>query len=649
MPTFIRKKATKGRRSPSSASPRTGGHRQPQQARSKNNIAAPVKGLFASVAVPDANAAVTEALQQLDVFAEIPAVPGSGKTTALVGRINWLVGAGVPVSKILVLSFAKKSVEHVNARLGPLADRVTVSTGHAFGLKVVKANKELLGLSKVPKVETGRKATARLAKVVQKVAEDVAARAEKKSARRAAAALFDTLKGRVLGRLQTLLEIREASQRKLSDLVTEPPFAEWAPHLVHVKSIRRAFARSKASAGVIHFSDMAGLATRAIRESGSFGGYTHILADEYQDCSPQQVAMLAALAPRVKSLVVVGDPLQSIYGWAGSSYTEFRPEGKEVQRLSMAFSHRLTGANAAFGCALMGKAADAIRTKRRGTIPVLYEGTNHLEQARQVVEQINSLVAGGTSPDKIAVLARQKKLLRAVHAGLLATVPCRLTHLTGVLEDQARNAPLDVLWLVRQIAKAKDNDVKLTADKLRAKLAGQAEAGADWKQAAAALRAIRNPSLAGRFAQAGLVYLKLCGGQRDNKHLRDRLNLWTGAARGMASMARLNRVLETQAVPFDTPAVTLASIHAAKGGQWDHVFVLGVTDGLMPDYRSLQGRQLEEERRLLYVAVTRARRTLQLYHAPHRLTSGEEANRRSRFLKKAIKAGLLRVVGEDTT
>jgi DNA helicase-2/ATP-dependent DNA helicase PcrA len=73
------------------------------------------------------------------------------------------------------------------------------------------------------------------------------------------------------------------------------------------------------------------------------------------------------------------------------------------------------------------------------------------------------------------------------------------------------------------------------------------------------------------------------------------------------------------------------------------VFVLGVTDGLMPDYRSLQGRQLEEERRLLYVAVTRARRTLQLYHAPHRLTSGEDAESRSRFLKKAIKAGLLRV------
>lgn len=642
MPTFTRKKATKGRRSPSSTKPRTGGHRQAQQARSQNNTAAPVKGLFASLAVPDANALVTEALQQLNVFAEVSAVPGSGKTTALVGRVNWLVEGGVPVSKILVLSFAKKSVENFNARLGPLADRVTVSTGHAFGLKVIKTNKQLLGLSKVPKVETRRKATGRLAKAVQKVAKDVAASAKKKSARRAAAAWFETLTGRVLGRLQTLLEIREASQRKLSDLVTEAPFAEWAPHLVNVKSIRRAFARSKASAGVIHFSDMAGLAIQAIREGASFGGYTHILADEYQDCSPQQVAMLAALALRVKSLVVVGDPLQSIYGWAGSSYTEFRPEGKEVQRLSMAFSHRLTGANAAFACALMGKPTDAIRTKRRGTIPVLYEGTNHLEQARQVVDQINSLVAAGTSPDKIAVLARQKKLLRAVHAGLLATVPCRLTHLSDDLEDQARSAPLDVLWLVRQIAKAKD-DVSLTAKSLRAKLAGRVQAGADWKQAAAALRAIRNSSLAGRFAQAGLVFLKLCGGQRDNKQLRDRLNLWTGAARGMSSMASLKRVLETQAVPLSTPAVTLASIHAAKGGQWDHVFVLGVTDGLMPDYRSLQGRQLEEERRLLFVAVTRARRTLQLYHAAHRLTSGEDADRRSRFLNKPVKAGLMRL------
>jgi len=154
-------------------------------------------------------------------------------------------------------------------------------------------------------------------------------------------------------------------------------------------------------------------------------------------------------------------------------------------------------------------------------------------------------------------------LLRAAHAGFLETVPCRLTHLSEDLGGKARSAPLDVVWLVRQISKAKtqahDYGAELAAENLRDKLSSRVQADADWKKAATALRAIKNLSLAGQFAQAGVVLLKLCGGQRENKHLRDGLDLWTGAVRGMGSMTRIEGVFATQAVPLDKPAVTLAS------------------------------------------------------------------------------------------
>ena len=77
----------------------------------------------------------------------------------------------------------------------------------------------------------------------------------------------------------------------------------------------------------------------------------------------------------------------------------------------------------------------------------------------------------------------------------------------------------------------------------------------------------RDPSLVGRFSQAALAYPQALRWLAQQQHLLDRLNLWAGAARGVSSMLRLRRVLETQAVPLNTLAVTLASIHAAKGDQ----------------------------------------------------------------------------------
>lgn len=617
---------------------------QSPQALSEKGAAKQLKGLFAPRPKVDIAASVKKALQQLNVYVELQAAPGAGKTTALSARIDWLLAAGVPASDILVLSFARKSVDHFCTRLGPAALQVTVSTGHAFGLKLVKTNARLLGLKKVPKVLADKRVTAMLRRTVKNVAEQVLKTTSKKAQRIATRAWFEALTGNTLSRLQTLLEIQATSERKLAALVAEAPFAEWRAYLDHVKLIRKEFKRLKAQAGVIHFADMIGLATQAI-EAGAKVGYTHVLVDEYQDSSPQQVAMLTALAAQTTSVVVAGDPLQAIYGWAGSRYTSFEVQGQQVERLSMSASHRLTAANAAFACTLMTKPVDAIQTTRRGPVPILYDGKSHLQQAREVATQIKKLVKDGTSPSAIAVLARQKKQLRAVHAGLLGSVPCRLTELGEDEELAARDAPLQVLRLLRKLSKVTEGDTtgELAPAQLRRQLAEHVPRDADWDRAAAGLRAVRSGSLAGQLAQVSRVYLQLCGGQAANKHLRNRLNLWAANARGITSLQKLKATVSAQADVPASEGVTLATIHAAKGDEWKHVFVLGVTEGVLPDYRSREGHALEEERRLLYVAATRAQKSLRLFSAPHLLKTGAMAEGRSHFLHEPIRSGVIRV------
>ncbi|MGY6177748.1 3'-5' exonuclease [Paraburkholderia strydomiana] len=89
------------------------------------------------------------------------------------------------------------------------------------------------------------------------------------------------------------------------------------------------------------------------------------------------------------------------------------------------------------------------------------------------------------------------------------------------------------------------------------------------------------------------------------------------------------------------PKVVTSTIHGAKGDEWDHVIVLGVTDGSIPFYREITRRDIEEERRLFYVAVTRARKSLHLFHAPfHHAPSRQQFSNASRFLTFKVKRAL---------
>ena len=127
--------------------------------------------------------------------------------------------------------------------------------------------------------------------------------------------------------------------------------------------------------------------------------------------------------------------------------------------------------------------------------------------------------------------------------------------------------------------------------------------------------------------------MRLRGGVRADAELRAEVNWWVTVCRTHADARSMRDAVRA----LDERAVVTGTIHAAKGGEWNHVFIVGVTDGLLPLYLSRDEHSLAEERNLLYVAITRARETVRLYHAPTgHARSRQQFEKLSRFLTPAI-------------
>lgn len=138
--------------------------------------------------------------------------------------------------------------------------------------------------------------------------------------------------------------------------------------------------------------------------------------------------------------------------------------------------------------------------------------------------------------------------------------------------------------------------------------------------------------------------MQVLGGVRANTEVHHDLNRWAPICRNHACAAAMLRAIKQS----DKPVIQTTTIHAAKGREWDHVFVVGVADGQLPLYLAKGTKMLAEERRLLYVAVTRARESLRLYFAPvDHARSQQRFEKRSRFLRPPSVMRTVRVVSSQ--
>jgi ATP-dependent DNA helicase UvrD/PcrA len=340
--------------------------------------------------------------------------------------------------------------------------------------------------------------------------------------------------------------------------------------------------------------------------------YRYFVVDEFQDVNPLQKLLLDQWAGERDEVCVVGDPRQTIYSFTGASpgyLTGFALQYPAATVIRLVRNYRstpqvLTLANRVF--AAPGQALVAQRPG--GPDPELTEHEDEQAEAAEVSRRAAELIRAGTPASEIAVLVRINAMTRGHEEALAAAgVPFQLR---GTDRFFDRPEVMQALSLLRVAARA---------------------AGSDEAPAAAV-----RPLLTG----IGLT-AQAPGGRGRARERWESLEALAAisadffASAPAATLADLVAELEQRSAAGHAPqagGLTLASLHAAKGLEWDAVFLPGLTDGAMPIVHAQSAEAIDEERRLLYVGITRARERLFLSWSLARTPGGRKSRTPSRFL-----------------
>ncbi|WNM26754.1 ATP-dependent DNA helicase UvrD2 [Demequina capsici] len=391
-----------------------------------------------------------------------------------------------------------------------------------------------------------------------------------------------------------------------------------------VADAMRAYEEVKTDAVVLDFEDILLLLADIIGRHAEVGDqirrqYRHFVVDEYQDVSALQQFLLDQWLGGREDLCVVGDPAQTIYSFAGASPRHllgFSRRYPAAQTVRLVRDYRSTPqvVNLANGLMARRGVADAgvelVAQRPSGPAVGFKAYPDDAAEAAGVADAAQALIASGVSASEIAVLYR--------------------TNSQSELFEEAF-AERGVGYLVRGGQRFFDRDeVKRAMVLLRAAAVAPDEAslGERVRSALSDIGWAESPP-----AERGAVRERW-----DNLQalvqLADDLDADAG---GEMTMRDLVDHLVERAQAQHAPAVegvTLSSIHAAKGLEWDAVFVVGCSEGLMPISMAETDEAVEEERRLLYVAITRAREHLALSFARARREGGKATRKRTRFLER---------------
>ncbi|WP_055586089.1 ATP-dependent DNA helicase UvrD2 [Peterkaempfera griseoplana] len=541
---------------------------------------------------------------------------GTGKTRAITHRIAYGVRSGVyRPQQVLAVTFTARAAGEMRGRLRQLgAEGVQARTFHSAALRQLQYFWPRAVGGEVPRL---------LERKVQLVAEAA---------------------GRCGMRVQRT-ELRdltgEIEWSKVTQIVPEDyPAAvakagrEAPRDAAEISRVYGIYEQLKRDRGVIDFEDVL-LLTAAILEDRPEiaeqvrAQYQHFTVDEYQDVSPLQQRLLDQWAGPGASLCVVGDASQTIYSFTGATpdyLLGFRSRHPDATVVKLVRDYRSTPQVVHLANGLLaqarGEAAqhrlELISQREAGPEPVYTEYPDEPAEAEGTAQRIRELMARGVRASEIAVLFRtngQSEVYEQALADL--GLPYQLKGAERFFErPEIREAGT----LLRGAARAGGADTLAVdgpelAAHVRAVLASRGFS-AEPPAGSGAVRE-RWESL------AALV------------RLAEEFEAQQRAAGRPADLAAYVAELDARANAQHAPAVegvTLASLHAAKGLEWDAVFLVGLTEGMMPITYAKTDEQVEEERRLLYVGVTRAREHLSLSWALARSPGGRAGRTPTRFL-----------------
>ena len=605
------------------------------------------------------NESQKEAATHIDGALLILAGAGTGKTKTITSRLAYLLSLGIDPQSTLTLTFTNKAASEMKERALKMIDSPyppILSTFHKFGLMFLKMNIHLLNRSNTfVIIDTDDKK-----KILKTFSKEIQPNIMNKE--------ISKYKNNFLTPNEVFSLARDDDAKKLAHIYEE-----------YIKYLDKN--------NLVDFDDLLLLTYKILDEFDEVAQkysqkYQYIMVDEYQDTNDIQLKILQKLCTTHNNICVVGDDDQSIYGFRGANIKNILEFEKQFNSkiIKLENNYRSTPeilevANKLISFNKTRHQKELKATFSSGKKVEFIQAYNEMAEAETIAQKIKSLIKSGVKPDDIAILYRINALSRSIEDGLRKhSINYKLV---GGMKFYEREEIKDIISYLRLLININDDYSfqrivnkprrgigKSSLDKLK-EIKGDVsfmeyidnDLSFLPKKASNALKEFKKTILElKKMDIEDLIYafedkIGLYQFYKDEDKIRN-LQEFYGlikefAKKGLSLEEILNELsLESDADNITNQAINIMTIHASKGLEFDYLFVIGFEEGFFP----LGDADIEEERRLAYVALTRAKKELYLSYSKSRYNRGNrETLNKSRFLTEM---GLLKekaIINETQT
>ena len=590
---------------------------------------------------------------------------GAGKTKTLTTKIAFLIEEkNVNPRNILAITFTNKAAKEMKDRLymqiGSLSKELQVSTFHSFGLKLLRENYETLGYDKNFVIMDSDDSLT----VVKKILKD---------------ANYDP-------KIYNPKAIRNKISSCKNEMMTPDIYDKYAvsDYEKVIKEVYEKYERKLHMNNSVDFDDLLLLPIQLFKKNPDVLDkyqelYQYILIDEYQDTNEAQYILTKLLSAKNRKITCVGDDSQSIYSFRGANYKNilnFEKDYKDAKTILLEQNYRSTSnildaANQVIKNNKMRKDKNLWTSRGEGEKIKYYRSFNERDEAQYVIRKIKEMVNRGIEYKDMAILYRTNAQSRVLEEEMLKeNFPYKVI---GSFYFYSRKEIKDLIAYLRLIHNSKDNISLLrvintpkrgiglkTIEKLTLKADTE---GISIYEAIDSGKEFEFKNLIERLKEVSqnLTLTELIDKVLDASGLKQELesegsleaevrleNLEEFKSitksfeerEGLISLEdfllEISLISDVEEYKDDPNRISLMTVHSVKGLEFDRVFVVGMEEGIFPHMNSLmENSEIEEERRLCYVAITRAKEELHLINARRRTLFGkEQANPVSRFISE---------------
>ena len=588
---------------------------------------------------------------------------GAGKTKTLTTKIAYLIEKkNVAPENILAITFTNKAAKEMKDRLfktiGQTAKYLQVSTFHSFGLKLLRENYDALGYDKNFVIMDSDDSLT----VVKKIIKDIG---------------YDP-------KIYNPRAIRNKISSCKNEMTSPEAYERYAASDFEkvVQEVYTKYEKKLQRNNSVDFDDLLLLPIELFKKNPDILNkyqdlYQYILIDEYQDTNEAQYILTKMLSAKNRKITCVGDDSQSIYSFRGANYKNilnFEKDYKDAKTILLEQNYRSTSnildaANQVIKNNKMRKDKNLWTSRGIGEKIKYYRAYNERDEAQYVIRKIKELTNRNVEYKDIAVLYRTNAQSRVLEEEMLKeNLPYRVI---GSFYFYSRKEIKDLIAYLRLIHNSKDNVSLLRVIntpkrgiglKTIENLTIQADAmGVSIYEAISSGKELEFKNLIEKLKEMSkdLTLTELIDKVLDasgmKKELEDEKTLEAEVRlenleefksitktfeerEGLISLEdfllEISLISDVEEYKDDPNRISLMTVHSVKGLEFDHVFVVGMEEGIFPHINSLMDNsELEEERRLCYVAITRAKDDLHLVNARRRTLFGkEQINPVSRFL-----------------